>query len=64
MKKTLLSLVCAAALSFGTVCAASATDLVFSIGVPETWSVGMVSPDGACTISIIAEKDSGAQTLP
>lgn len=63
MKKMLLSLLCAMALGFGTVSAASAADLLFSIGVPEAWSVGMVSPDGACTISIIAEKDDGTQKL-
>jgi hypothetical protein len=61
MKKTNVLLCCILLSGFaGT---ASGTAPIFSVNVPEAWSVGLVSPDGACTVTVIAERDDGALTL-
>lgn len=65
MKKTLLAFVCAALLGLPVPLALSADppELLLTVSVPERWSVGLVSPDGACAISVFAQKDDGTQTL-
>lgn len=61
--KKFLPLLCGLLFGLAITGSAFAAGPVFSINVPETWSVALVSPDGQCTVSVFAERDNGSMTL-